>query len=173
MSLVVQAQAVIAQSMGKRLSVTGGNKTHISPGNVLWRSCPILSFLMPSSVWIAFGWFGIVASGISCPLISISSCRFCWQLPMLLCYRCALVWMVVCVPWTPDSAVLVWLLGNLCRAHQLQLQLRWHYCFDYLKYREYCAVVGWCLHFVRYEKMPSGSALWAAFRELRCAAVPC
>ena len=28
MSLVVQAQAVIAQSMGKQLSVTGGKTTH-------------------------------------------------------------------------------------------------------------------------------------------------
>ena len=91
-------------------------------GDSLWRSCSSLSIPMPSNVWIAFGWFGIVASGVSCPLISISSWSFCWLLPILLCYQFALVWVVICVPWTLGRVLLVPLLGNLCRAHQLWLQ---------------------------------------------------
>ena len=42
----------------------------VLPGDVSWRSLLSLSSPIPSCVWIAFGWFGIGASGISCPLIS-------------------------------------------------------------------------------------------------------
>ena len=52
-------------------------------GDVLWRSLISLSSPIPSSALIAFGWFGIGSSGISCLLISIFSWRCCWQLPML------------------------------------------------------------------------------------------